>query len=47
MSLDFSSLEQAHTDFEVYLGSRNNGLWERHDITLPRLTAEESPVPVF
>ncbi len=47
MSLDFSSLEQAHTDFEVYLGSRSNGLWERHDITLTRLTEEASPVPSF
>jgi hypothetical protein len=47
MTLDFSSLEQASTDFKVYLGSEDNGLWERHGVTLKRFTEEASPVPVF
>jgi hypothetical protein len=47
MSLDFSRLEQARTDFKVYLGSPDNGLWERQNITLQRLTEGASPVPSF
>jgi YVTN family beta-propeller protein len=47
MSLDFSSLTTARADLKVFLKSQNNGLWQRDDVTLTRLTDEANQVPEF
>jgi YVTN family beta-propeller protein len=47
MTVDFSSLKKGRADIKVFLQSVSNGLWERQNVTLIRLTDKANQVPEF